>query len=138
MSIFKYLLMLGVALSAAFQLVYGCILLVNPSYIGISLGLTDVGSNLALLSVTKLYGKMFITVGLMSGLVTYLIQKEMPVAVAYTLLMAVNMLVTGGMAYHITKNVVYLYADLARGAVILILLYLYYFHYRSNRRRSES
>ena len=133
--IFKYLLMLSVILSALFQVGYGCLLLTNPAKISISLGTGDVISNHALMSVTRLYGKLFITLGAMSGLVAHLIQKELPVAIVYTLLIGANMLITGAMAYSMTKNVVYLYADLARGGVILSALYLYMFRYL-NRPRS--
>ena len=54
MRIFKYLLMLAVLLSAAFQIVYGCILFANPSFIGNALQLGDVSSNVAPLSVTQI------------------------------------------------------------------------------------
>ncbi|MGH7436448.1 MAG: hypothetical protein ACRENE_12315, partial [Polyangiaceae bacterium] len=64
-----------------------------------------------------------------SGLIAILIQNESQVAIAYTLIIAVNMLITGVMAYGMTKRVVYLYADFARGGVILSLLYLYVVHY---------
>jgi hypothetical protein len=117
--------MLSVILSALFQVGYGCLLLFNPAKISISLGTGDVSSNHVLMSVTRLYGKLFITVGIMSGLVADLIQNEVPLAVVYTLLIAVNMLVTGVFAYVMTKRVVYLYADLARGGAILFFLYLY-------------
>ena len=121
--------MLSVILSALFQVGYGCLLLFNPAKISISLGAADVSSNHPLMAVTRLYGKLFITLGLMSGLVAELIQNELPVAIVYTLLIGVNMLITGVMAYAMTKRVVYLYADLARGGVILSSLYLYVFHY---------
>jgi hypothetical protein len=127
--IFKYLLMLSVLASALFQVVYGCLLLLKPAKISISLGTGDVSGNRALMSVTRLYGKLFITLGLMSGLVADLIQNESPLAIVYTLLIGVNMLVTGVMAYAMTKRAVYLYADIARGGVILSCLYLYAFHY---------
>jgi len=127
--IFKYLLMLAVLLSAAFQIVYGCILFANPSFIGNALQLGDVSSNVALLSVTQLYGKLFITLGLMSGLIAYLIHKEMSVAVVFVLLISVNMLFTGVIAFNMTKNPAYLYADLGRGVAILLLLCMYRFLY---------
>src|SRR5258708_2941992 len=127
--VFKYLLMLSVIASALFQVGYGCLLVLKPAKISISLGTRDVGANHALMSVTRLYGKLFITLGLMSGLVVDLIQEESPVAIVYTLIISVNMLITGVMAYGMTKRVVYLYADLARGGVILSFLYLYVFHY---------
>jgi hypothetical protein len=120
--------MLSVVLSALFQVVYGFLLLSSPAKISISLGTGDVSSNHDLMSVTRLYGKLFITLGLMSGLVADLIQNESPLAIVYTLLIGVNMLITGVMAYAMTKRAVYLYADLARGAVILSCLYLYVFH----------
>jgi hypothetical protein len=126
---FKYLLMLSVILSALFQVGYGCLLLVNPAKISISLGAGDVSADHALMSVTRLYGKLFITLGVMSGLVVALIRSESPIAIVYTLVIGINMLVTGVMAYSMTQNVVYLYADLARGGVILSFLYLYVFHY---------
>lgn len=126
---FKYALILSVILSALFQVGYGCLLLFNPAKISISLGAGDVSANHPLMSVARLYGKLFVTLGLMSGLVTFLIQNESPLAIVYTLLIGVNMLITGVMAYAMTKNVVYLYADLARGGVILSFLYLYVFHY---------
>ena len=127
--IFKYLLILIVTASALFQVGYGCMLLSNPGQIRIALGTGDVSSNHELMLVTRLYGKLFVTVGLMSGLVAYLVQKESPVAVAYTLLIGVNMVVTGVMAYAMTKRVVYLYADIARAGAILVSLYLYVFEY---------
>jgi hypothetical protein len=126
---FKYLLLLIVISSALFQVGYGGLLLANPAKISIALGAADVSSNQALMLVTRLYGKLFVTVGLMSGLVAYLIQKELPIAIVYTLLIGLNMLVTGVMAYALTKRVVYLYADLARGGAILSALYLYVFRY---------
>jgi Ca2+/Na+ antiporter len=125
---FKHLLMLVVLLSALFQVGYGCLLLFNPTKISISLGAVDVSSNHDLMSVTRLYGKLFVTLGIMSGLVVALIQKELPIATVYTSLIGVNMIVTGVMAYAMTKNVVYLYADIVRGAAILACLYLYMFH----------
>jgi len=121
--------MLSVLLSALFQVGYGFLLLLNPAKIGISLGTGDVSSNRALMLVTRLYGKLFITVGAMSGLVVDLIQNDSPLAIVYTLLIGVNMLVTGVMAYAMTRRTVYLYADLARGGAILSSLYLYAFHY---------
>jgi hypothetical protein len=132
---FKYLLILAVIASALFQVGYGGLLVFNPAKVGISLGMGDVGSDHALMVVARLYGKLFITLGAMSGLVAHLIQKELPVAIVYTLLIGANMLITGAMAYSMTKNVVYLYADLARGGVILSALYLYMFRYL-NRPRS--
>ena len=129
MRLFKYLLMLAILLSAAFQVAYGCILFANPSFVGNALQLGDVSSNVALLSVTQLYGKLFITLGLMSGLITYLIHKELPIAVAFVLLISVNMLFTGIVAFNMTKNPAYLYADIVRGGVILLLLYMYRFVY---------
>lgn len=86
-------------------------------------------SNVALLSVTQLYGKLFITLGLMSGLITYLIHKELSVAIVFVLLLSVNMLFTGVTAFNMTKNPAYLYADLGRGGVILLLLCMYRFMY---------
>ena len=127
--IIKYLLILSVLLSALFQVVYGFLLLLRPAKISISLGGGDVSSNHLLMSVTRLYGKLFITVGILSGLVVELIWNELPIAIVYTLVIGVNMLVTGVMAYAMTKRAVYLYADLARGGVILSFLYLYAFHY---------
>jgi hypothetical protein len=103
--------------------------LLNPAKISISLGTGDVSANRALLSVTRLYGKLFITLGSMSGLVAALIQNESPLAIVYTLLIGINMLITGVMAYAMTKRVVYLYADLMRGGAILSFLYLYVFHH---------
>ncbi len=127
--IFKYLLMLSVISSALFQVGYGSVLLLRPAKISISLGTGDLSSNHALMSVTRLYGKLFITLGLLSGLVVDLIQNEMPVAIVYTLLIGVNMLITGVMAYVMTKRVVYLYADIARGGAVLSFLYLYVVHH---------
>jgi hypothetical protein len=121
--------MLCVLSSALFQVVYGCLLLLKPAKIDISLGTGDVSSNRPLMSVTRLYGKLFITLGAMSGLVVDLIQNESPLAIVYTLLIGVNMLITGAMAYAMTKRSVYLYADIARGGAILSSLYLYVFHY---------
>jgi hypothetical protein len=127
--VFKYLLTLSVLASALFQVGYGGLLMLHPEKISISLGTDDVSSNHALMSVTVLYGKLFVTLGLMSGLVTFLIQKELPIAIGYTLLIGINMLVTGVMAYAMTKRAVYLYADVARGGAILSFLYLYVRHY---------
>jgi hypothetical protein len=127
--IIKYLLIVSVILSALFQVVYGFLLFLKPAKISISLGGGDVSANGPLMSVTRLYGKLFITLGIMSGLVAVLIQNESSIAIVYTLVIGVNMLITGVMAYAMTKKVVYLYADLARGGVILSFLYLYVFHY---------
>jgi len=100
----------------------GSILFVEPSFISTAFGFGDVTSNVPLLAVTRLYGKLFITVGLL--------------AVVATLLIAVNMLVTGVVAYGMTKNVTFLYADLARGVVLLALLYAYHYrYYRPSRER---
>jgi hypothetical protein len=86
-------------------------------------------SYVALLSVTQLYGKLFITLGLMSGLIAYLINKEMSVAIVFVLLISVNMLFTGVIAFNMTKNPAYLYVDLGRGGAILLLLGMYRFLY---------
>lgn len=129
MKAFKYLLMMGVASSATFQAVYGSILFVNPSFISTAFGFGDVTSNIPLLVVTRLYGKLFITVALLSSLTVYMVQREMRLGVVSTLLIAINMLVTGVVAYGMTKNVTFLYADLARGAALLALLYAYHYRY---------
>jgi hypothetical protein len=126
---FKYLLMLSVILSALFQTGYGVLLVSSPAKIRIALGTGDVSSNQDLMSVTRLYGKLFITLGIMSGLVAELIRNELPIGIVYTIVIGVNMLVTGAMAYAMTGRVVYLYADAVRGGVILSSLYLYVFHY---------
>lgn len=131
MKIFKILLMAAVALSALFQIGYGIALLSNPAFIGTSFGLGDVSANAPLLSVTMLYGKLFITVGLLSSLTIYMLQKELPLAVVATLIMAINMLVTGVLAYSLSSNPAYLYADLARGTVLLGLLLGYWRYVRS-------
>jgi hypothetical protein len=126
---FKYLLMLSVIASALFQAGYGLLLVLDPAKIRMALGTGDVSSNRDLMSVTRLYGKLFITLGIMSGLVAVLIQNELPVGIGYTVVIGVNMLVTGTMAYVMTKRVVYLYADVVRAGVILSSLYFYVFHY---------
>src|SRR5690349_8399190 len=63
MKILKHSLMIGVALSALFQVFYGSILFVHPSFISAPFEFGDVASNIPLLVVTRLYGKLFITVG---------------------------------------------------------------------------
>src|SRR5258707_61147 len=137
MKVFKYLLMMGVALSAIFQVVYGSILLENPSFISTPFRFGDVASNVPLLVVTKLYGKLFITVGLLSSLTVYMLQREMRLAVVSTSLIAVNMLVTGVLAYDMTKNVTFLYADLARGAGLLAMLCAYHYLYYGRRSKDQ-
>jgi hypothetical protein len=128
---FKPLLMAAVALSAAFQIGYGSTLLANPIFIGTSLGLGDVSANAPLLSVTMLYGKLFITVGLLSGLTIYMLLNEMPLAIMSTLIMAINMLVTGVLGYSMSGKSAYLFADVGRGAVLLALLFGYWRYLRS-------
>jgi hypothetical protein len=130
LKVFKYSLMIAVASSAMFQVIYGSILFVDPSFISTAFGFGDVTSNVPLLVVTKLYGKLFITVGFLSSLTVYMVLRERGLAVVSTLLIAVNMLVTGVVAYGMTKNVAFLYADLLRGAGLLALLYAYYYLYR--------
>jgi len=130
---FKSLQMAAVGLSATFQIGYGSTLLTNPAFIGTSFGLSDVSANAPLLSVTMLYGKLFITVGLLSSLTIYMLQKEMPLAVVSTLIMAINMLVTGVLGYSMSGKPAYLYADLGRGVVLLALLFGYSRYVRLKR-----
>jgi predicted tellurium resistance membrane protein TerC len=66
---------------------------------------------------------------LKASFVAHLLHKEMSVAVVFVLLISVNMLFTGVMAFNMTKNPAYLYADLGRGGAILLLLCMYRFLY---------
>jgi hypothetical protein len=62
-----------------------------------------------------------------------MVHKEMPLAIPATLLLAINMLVTGVLGYHLSGHSAYLYADVARGTALLALLLGYVRHVQSKR-----
>jgi hypothetical protein len=125
--LWKYLLIALMLFSALFQLVYGCMLMNSPESINTTLNFENISSNEPLKMLIFMYGKIFLTIALMSILIAVLIIKDSPYGIMFTIGMAVAMINGGVMSFVKTDNTAYLFADLVRGSILLAALIPYYF-----------
>lgn len=134
----KILLLFATAVSAVIQLYYGVILLADPHNIIRFLKISPGSYNEALSVLTFMYGKLFITLFLVSGAVLFFIWKDHFAGIVLTLIFGLNMVVSGLISFANSYNLVYLLADSLRGIILVALLYFYYkFNYKLKTSRNH-
>lgn len=134
----KILLLIATVVSAAIQLYYGFILLADPHNIIGFLKISPDSYNDALSVLTFMYGKLFITLFLVSTAVLFFIWKDYFAGIILTLIFGLNMVVSGLISFVNSSNLVYLIADSLRGIILVVLLYFYYkFNYKLKTARNH-
>ena len=133
MKLWKYLLVAILMFSALFQFLYGTMLMTRPETINITIDFGDLISNETLQMLIFMYGRIFLTLAVLSVLTAVLIIKNSPYGMVFSLAWVIAMIFGGISSFTVTGDIAYLFADTARGLAIGAFLALYYFlYYRKN------
>ena len=129
MKLWKYFLVAILLFSALIQLVYGSVLMVSPDKINTTIDFGDLTLIEPVQILIFMYGKIFISLALLSVLTAVLVIKDSPFGMIFSFGWVIGMSFGGVLSFIKTGNISYIFADLARALIILVILIFYYFMY---------